>query len=98
MVVLRVRHDTPAGKLAQSLARALAENPVVEMTAVGVPAIHIATLAQGAVQDMIPAPWIQTHLMVAKYENNEREGRRWVIARDLESAQDYALQLRQAAE
>ena len=99
---IRVRHDTPPGKLAQSLARALREHPVVEMSAVGMAAIDIASLGQAAVEAMMPRPWMQVYLMPVTYGEKERMGRRYIIARDLACAAVYeasvSSQLRQQAE
>lgn len=92
MFTIRVRRDTPPGKLAQSLAMALRDHPVVEMSAVGMAALEVASLAQASVEAMVPRPWMQVHLMPVMYGETERMGRRYVIARNLQEASIYEAQ------
>lgn len=102
MKELRVRSRTEVAKLAQSVAQAIRQSPVISVSAVGVLACHQAERGIGASADLLGyRPWIQVHLQRIEFKNGNkdphvREGTIFIVARDLESAADYESSLTQS--
>ncbi|MCL6442542.1 MAG: stage V sporulation protein S [Alicyclobacillus sp.] len=98
----RVRSKTEVAKLAQSIAHALRQDPVIAISAVGVQACHQAQRGIGASADMLQSrPWVQIHLQKMEFTDEdcgvrEREGTVFIVARDLEAAADYEASLEKA--